>query len=87
MHGAPGEIRTPYPLVRSQVLYPDELRARRGRNYTQVSPPTQGHQAIMFGLAQQCINRPEIMEAEQLNSLANHLEDLAERANELRRYL
>ncbi len=30
--GAPGEIRTPYPLVRSQVLYPDELRARlRGR--------------------------------------------------------
>ena len=26
--GAPGEIRTPYPLVRSQVLYPDELRAR-----------------------------------------------------------
>ena len=32
-------------------------------------------------------NRPEIMEAEQLNSLANHLEDLAERANGLRRYL
>jgi hypothetical protein len=27
MFGAPGEIRTPYPLVRSQVLYPDELRA------------------------------------------------------------
>ena len=26
--GALGEIRTPYPLVRSQVLYPDELRAR-----------------------------------------------------------
>ncbi len=25
--GALGEIRTPYPLVRSQVLYPDELRA------------------------------------------------------------
>jgi hypothetical protein len=24
--GAPGEIRTPYPLVRSQVLYPNELR-------------------------------------------------------------
>ena len=33
--GALGEIRTPYPLVRSQVLYPDELRARRDRNYTQ----------------------------------------------------
>jgi hypothetical protein len=27
------------------------------------------------------------MEAEQLNSLANHLEDLATRANGLRRYL
>ena len=25
--GPPGEIRTPYPLVRSQVLYPIELRA------------------------------------------------------------
>ena len=25
--GAPGRIRTSYPLVRSQVLYPDELRA------------------------------------------------------------
>ena len=27
-NGAPGEIRTPNPLVRSQVLYPAELRAR-----------------------------------------------------------
>tara|TARA_B100000900_G_scaffold124178_1_gene104807 strand:+ start:37 stop:213 length:177 start_codon:yes stop_codon:yes gene_type:complete len=26
--GAPGEIRTPDPLVRSQVLYPAELRAQ-----------------------------------------------------------
>ncbi len=26
-NGAPGEIRTPDPLVRSQVLYPAELRA------------------------------------------------------------
>jgi hypothetical protein len=26
-YGPPGEIRTPYPLVRSQVLYPNELRA------------------------------------------------------------
>lgn len=25
-YGAPGEIRTPDPLVRSQVLYPTELR-------------------------------------------------------------
>ncbi len=29
--GAPGAIRTPDPLVRSQVLYPAELRAREGR--------------------------------------------------------
>jgi hypothetical protein len=27
LNGAPGEIRTPDPLVRSQVLYPAELRA------------------------------------------------------------
>jgi hypothetical protein len=27
-YGAPGEIRTPDRLVRSQVLYPAELRAR-----------------------------------------------------------
>ena len=27
-NGAPEEIRTPDPLVRSQVLYPAELRAR-----------------------------------------------------------
>ena len=27
--GAPGEIRTPDPLVRSQMLYPAELRARK----------------------------------------------------------
>ena len=26
-NGAPGQIRTAYPLVRSQVLYPNELRA------------------------------------------------------------
>ena len=29
-NGAPGEIRTPDPLVRSQMLYPAELRARHG---------------------------------------------------------
>ena len=28
LNGAPGAIRTPDPLVRSQVLYPTELRAR-----------------------------------------------------------
>ena len=27
-YGTPGEIRTPDPLVRSQVLYPAELRAQ-----------------------------------------------------------
>ncbi len=27
--GAPGEIRTPDPLLRRQMLYPAELRARR----------------------------------------------------------
>jgi hypothetical protein len=28
-YGAPGEIRTPGLLVRSQALYPTELRAQR----------------------------------------------------------
>ena len=31
--GAPGEIRTPDPLVRSQVLYPAELRAHNSMHY------------------------------------------------------
>jgi hypothetical protein len=29
LSGAPGEIRTPDPLLRRQTLYPTELRARR----------------------------------------------------------
>ena len=29
LFGAPGAIRTPDPLVRSQVLYPTELRAQK----------------------------------------------------------
>ena len=28
LFGAPGAIRTPDPLVRSQILYPTELRVR-----------------------------------------------------------
>jgi hypothetical protein len=32
INGAPGEIRTPDPLVRSQMLYPAELRARKTGN-------------------------------------------------------
>src|SRR5690242_10910342 len=44
-NGAPGEIRTPDHLVRSQVLYPAELRARgskRARILSQriSAPPT-----------------------------------------------
>jgi hypothetical protein len=36
--GAPGEIRTPDPLIRSQVLYPAELRAPiRPKDYIRVS--------------------------------------------------
>ena len=34
--GAPEKIRTPDPLVRSQVLYPTELRAR-ARYYNLIS--------------------------------------------------
>jgi hypothetical protein len=34
--GAPGEIRTPDPLVRSQMLYPAELRARLGKTAAEI---------------------------------------------------
>ena len=34
LFGAPGETRTPDHLVRSQVLYPTELRARRAGSLT-----------------------------------------------------
>ncbi len=49
--GAPGEIRTPDRLVRSQVLYPAELRAlclawgrssRRGAHLTDLGPSGKG---------------------------------------------
>jgi hypothetical protein len=41
-NGAPGEIRTPDRLVRSQVLYPAELRARcGGRIITKYAIPCQ----------------------------------------------
>ena len=36
-YGAPGEIRTPGLLVRSQALYPTELRARKGREYYHIN--------------------------------------------------
>jgi hypothetical protein len=41
--GAPGEIRTPDPLVRSQILYPTELRAH-------LIPVPQAKQASLQGL-------------------------------------
>ena len=38
--GTPGEIRTPNPLIRSQMLYPIELRVRllAVKKYTGVVP-------------------------------------------------
>ena len=36
-YGAPGTIRTCDPLIRSQVLYPAELRARRALSYSRAS--------------------------------------------------
>lgn len=48
--GAPGEIRTPDRPVRSRVLYPTELRARRrselSRYYSNVS--TQSEEGPLF---------------------------------------
>ena len=41
--GAPGEIRTPDPLIRSQILYPAELRAHNmGTGYTRADGQIQG---------------------------------------------
>ena len=37
MFGAPGEIRTPDRSVRSRVLYPAELRARKVANLTRTA--------------------------------------------------
>src|SRR5690554_2371972 len=37
--GAPGKIRTPDLLVRSQTLYPTELRARGSPSWTRTSDP------------------------------------------------
>ena len=36
-NGAPGKIRTPDPLIRSQVLYPAELPVLRARLIAQIS--------------------------------------------------
>ncbi len=37
MHGAPGRTRTSDPLVRSQMLYPAELRARVNRTVATIA--------------------------------------------------
>jgi hypothetical protein len=48
--GAPGRIRTHDPLVRSQVLYPTELRAPRAQNYNRVFAAFEGARgAVRFG--------------------------------------
>src|SRR5580704_17987052 len=57
--GAPGEIRTPDPLVRSQMLYPAELRARGhhstakyfGRGVRRIHTPCRfAREGLPFGL-------------------------------------
>jgi hypothetical protein len=47
--GAPGEIRTPDPLVRSQMLYPAELRAR-GLILTEVRVSFRRHASTLHAL-------------------------------------
>jgi hypothetical protein len=39
LDGAPEEIRTPDPQIRSLVLYPAELRARFGAGLEKYRPP------------------------------------------------
>ena len=52
LNGAPGEIRTPDRLVRSQVLYPAELQARgRGskiRTYDHSLPKRVRYQTALY---------------------------------------
>ena len=48
----PGRTRTPNPLIRSQVLYPIELRALRGTKPARQSMAAVG--AAALGLPQQC---------------------------------
>jgi hypothetical protein len=36
-HGAPGEIRTPGPLLRRQLLYPTELQAQNALVHSELS--------------------------------------------------
>ena len=54
MSGAPGESRTPDLLVRSQTLYPAELRARRRANTVKIdydTPPRSSTRRIAFAAA------------------------------------
>ena len=49
--GAPGESRTPDLLVRSQTLYPAELRARRSANAVKIdydTPPRSSTRRMEF---------------------------------------
>src|SRR5208282_2534762 len=46
--GAPEEIRTPDPQIRSLVLYPAELRARRGLVAIGFDARWQGSQSIVI---------------------------------------
>ena len=47
MNGGPGAIRTPDPFVRSEVLYPAELRARDLSIATTVGSGKSGHQTLV----------------------------------------
>jgi hypothetical protein len=62
-NGAPGESRTPDLLVRSQTLYPAELRARRSANAVKIDYDTEPRSstrriaitAVMMAQAQQTL--------------------------------
>ena len=47
MNGGPGAIRTPDPFVRSEVLYPAELRARDLSIAMTVGSGKSGHQTLV----------------------------------------
>jgi hypothetical protein len=55
--GAPGTIRTCDPMLRRHVLYPAELRARQGANYSKISHWSNG---VTRYLKYSCVRMPNL---------------------------
>lgn len=74
----------PGPASRRTIQVPAFFRARRNNASERCSAMRLGAAAIIEVLPS---NETNIMDAEHINSIANKLDDIAQRAAELRRYL